>query len=1182
MNENSGDLGGFAALELKILLERIKSSADNPSASAVKRIIDDVLSHTDIQVKKFVDDSLSSKPGVATVETLLLMRSDNLEVQTLVSSFQRELLYKLSALFTKGNADEDEKRVEYTDEDIDTFVRGTMGLIERRAFVKQLQDDSTLRKRCIRWRENLSELDVSISAEAAEAFNNGTSKLDEGNHYFPGHRYVGQRANETHFVKGREYCYETAKASFEKLIALGELEDLGIANLAIVDANVNNAPIAARFYPASGYDHGEALMREVRAGKSPAEAVFGERPVPSDKKGDVPPTWREGIPLRMKPDRSPKQELLSLDVTNATQARRLMRRLSEFCVKRYDVLQLQETLEREEDLLTLVHDNPEFLHYLQRFITSPKEGGTETQIGNQMQSKLVANRILYAEYQRSGDEKILEFLFQRLDTFLHNNRENHPSGWDWSEFSGLLELAFHFADTNDKVWNKLREKISVEWNEGRYGFHADERREHDDRFHDDFIEPFKLLQTRLKDHAEARKFVVDHLIQNTNPDVRDSGMQVLSSFPISEAVAMCLLYADIAHEQDSDVRKSALDVLNGCDPKELLTCRPTLGSDMVKVFERFIAAYKKAKDDGKLVDNLKGNRDQFRNDEGSRYQLRTLDLLAKLDRDSLEQGVGLVLDHETFGEGWHGEESLKVLRLARANELLSKRDQLIFDYAGNPARDESGYELAELRAWGVIDAELAPAFLKSGREVQKADPDRLKYWLTSAYDYIVATLPQHKEEREEDDDKLKTGEPSDWVTAVEFGAEAGDERFIELLLLEPYRHLLTPERIQNMVDTYVKQTLAENEYGLRHSDAKNTKLSNALTACAYLPNARKHLIASMEQEIRTYNPPEETRKNYQYRRLLYFVWEIYNNARAVEEKEQEGQISSPASSWLFLCRAFQPPREIMQFVFEYCLNDKTRTSVDLTSSFDSYNQMEAIHYVDTIYRLMNGKHRTETDEETPPISLQALETYIVNLVIGRKLPLEAVIAGYCSSLGTVGWRKTGTSRKSDTELLQDMRYPDLGLTSGGMNHRGPTFAALAKRFSELYSHVQPRQKNLVFGPEEGQDPDLDITFFVSALLRIRKFKEAMEVYRDHPLENRQLYAKIARFASMGACEAEEDGNLETALEGFIALQEIVADVPDDMSLEEMSKDEFRADINTHVQELEKRLLEKQKKDGTDS
>ncbi len=132
------------------------------------------------------------------------------------------------------------ERVQYTDADVEDFITGKLTGDSRQEFVEELKKNSTLRKNCIHRRERLSELEITISAEAARAFNSGLSALYSGNRNFPGHQYndYGARANESVFIEDRERFYASARNSFEKLLELHELEDLALANLAIVEENV--------------------------------------------------------------------------------------------------------------------------------------------------------------------------------------------------------------------------------------------------------------------------------------------------------------------------------------------------------------------------------------------------------------------------------------------------------------------------------------------------------------------------------------------------------------------------------------------------------------------------------------------------------------------------------------------------------------------------------------------------------------------------------------------------------------------------------------------------------------------------------------------------------------------------------------------------------------------------------
>jgi hypothetical protein len=135
-----------------------------------------------------------------------------------------------------------------------------------------------------------------------------------------------------------------------------------------------------------------------------------------------------------------------------------------------------------------------------------------------------------------------------------------------------------------------------------------------------------------------------------------------------------------------------------------------------------------------------------------------------------------------------------------------------------------------------------------------------------------------------------------------------------------------------------------------------------------------------------------------------------------------------------------------------------------------------------------------------------------------------------------------------------------------VNHKGPLAQGLSRQLLDLYSSLKENQKNLIFGEGEGQDPDLNVTFLLSALFRIREFS-AIEILRDHPIEDKTLYVKIARFASMGAAEAKEDNDYESALEMYRILDEILNYVPDDSELEGMSKPELRELVQKDITEL---------------
>jgi hypothetical protein len=320
--------------------------------------------------------------------------------------------------------------------------------------------------------------------------------------------------------------------------------------------------------------------------------------------------------------------------------------------------------------------------------------------------------------------------------------------------------------------------------------------------------------------------------------------------------------------------------------------------------------------------------------------------------------------------------------------------------------------------------------------------------------------------------------------------------------------------------------------------------------------------------MRKFESPEAIAADERSPRLLHFLMQLHNRAMAVEVNERAGEVSPQVRSWLFFSRDFQPPAEVSQLVFDYCLNDKTRASVDVTSSFDDCDQMEAVKYVDTIFNLV-GRRGDEDEAEEAPISLQDLETYVNNLVVGRKIPVAALQAAYSFQLPHIAWGKAGgggRSGKSASEILKLMKYPILGITSGGMNHRGPTMQGLQSRFSNLYSHLQHSLGSLEFGQEEGTDPDLEVAFFMSAAFRLRNY-QAATLLRNHPLEDRDLYVNVARFASMGAAEAEEDQDYEVALEMLQVLQEVIEKVPDEAELEAMTKPDFQFMVSHKIEQI---------------
>ncbi len=430
----------------------------------------------------------------------------------------------------------------------------------------------------------------------------------------------------------------------------------------------------------------------------------------------------------------------------------------------------------------------------------------------------------------------------------------------------------------------------------------------------------------------------------------------------------------------------------------------------------------------------------------------------------IEETINIIISQASYA---NSDFRTGIVEFCRQNKLDHLRPLLVKLYVGY---DRSSTFIKQLREWGTGDAELAQATLEDLQSHHGSnDFDR-------AYSEIRKSL---------------TGDDaSAWSHVVEYCFDHCDKtKFVELILQDPYRHLLTPSRVENILNRYTQGILKDHSEWEQHTNRDLASLHDSLLACAHLPETRPHLIEYVEDEIRKFNSPEAIEANPKNDRLLYFLMELHNKATAMEVNEKYGDIGAPLQSWLFFSKDMHPPKEAAKLIFEYCLNDKNRSGVNVTDSYDSGDQMEAVIYADKIFGLHSKPQDSISDSDTT-VSLSDLESYLIHLTRGRRLPLPAIRAAYDFSLPHLKWGTiSGGARicKSPQELIELTKFPVLGLTSGGVNHRGPLFKGLSNELLDLYQSFKYHQKGFIFGEEDGQDPDLNIAFLLSALFRVRAF-----------------------------------------------------------------------------------------------
>jgi hypothetical protein len=1051
----------------------------------------------------------------------------------------------------------------YTDQDVANFITGNLTGDSRQKFVEELKTNSTLRKNCIYRREQLSELEITISAEAARAFNSGLSYLNSGNRNFPGHQYndYGVRANESVFIEDRERFYASARNSFEKLLELHELEDLALANLAIIEENVKNAPIAAQFYPSGRHNHFDRMVQQVQKGEiSPTQAVFGKPSTPTNKKGQRPPSWVDGIPLKMQADDRPIENLLELDFNNPNNTRQLIRRLNEFIPQgeRSSLISFDplKPIEHQERLISLMKDDDDFVASLIDFIEQPLPGGNDQQLSKLNESRIVAYRLLIIHYLESNEEKVfskLKDLFMRqVDKF----RAKDTKGWETNWFYGADDILLHYADKDDKLWGIVTEIFEKASEMGFKEFFSGELQMYT------FIWGMEKMEQRFVKDSAAREFVMNKLIicdDKKHNDCGESisldsgGVRVLAAFPEKEKFDTCIAILDGSIIVSNRARSLAIRHLEKMGKDALLRAEPEIINKLAFILEveRSLYSTNTNEDDSSSEADLPIDIEDLWSlsklvyaidpDEGARQIEETIELFISQD---------LVVDSNLM-------DKTGIVEFCIQNNLDHLRPLFEKLYVAN----DMSSTIEKMREWGTGDADLAKATLERLQGTHHSND------FDKAYCEITESLKKHNPKLQT---KTALDDASAWSPVVAHCFDNCDKtKFVELILQDPYRHLLTPSRVENILNRYTQGILKDHSEWEQHTNSDLASLHDSLLACAHLPETRPHLIRIVEDEIRKFNSTEAIEANPKNDRLLYFLMELHNKATAMELKEIDGQLDAPFLSWLFFSKQFNPPKEVANLIFEYCLNDRNRSGVNVTNSYDSGDQMEAVIYADKIFGLHSEPQDSISDSDTT-VSLSDLESYLIHLTNRRKLPLPAIQAAYDFSLPHLKWGTIsggGRSRKSPQELIELTKFPVLGLTSGSVNHRGPLFKGLSNELLDLYQSFKYHQKGFIFGEEDGQDPDLQITFLLSALFRVRAF-DAIDILRDYPIEDQSLYAKVARFASMGAAEAIEDNDNEHALEMLKVLDEIIDLVPDQIKLEGMVKSDFKQRVRSKIEQFE--------------